>query len=124
MSKDDLSIIAIDFRNPVAALMAQGAFYGTLYGNNNIPMALCFGFLNRHIRDIEGNFKGFVHYLTLFLSGKAAAYLHNHLILYQSFTPEDPKEPRIRSTPVRSVTRTLMLTFLIWRPLAVTTRTA
>ena len=74
MSKDDLSIIAIDFRNPVAALMTRGAFYGTLYGNNNIPMAICCCFLNRHIRDIEGNLKGFVHGLTLFLSVTVGAY--------------------------------------------------
>ena len=70
MSEDDLAIIAIDFRNPVATLMARGAFYGTFHGNSNIPMAICFCFLNRHIRDIEGNLKGLVHCLTLFLSVK------------------------------------------------------
>jgi hypothetical protein len=68
MSNDDLSIIAIDLRNPRATLMTICTFYGTLHGNNKVSMTICCCFLDGHIRDVEGNLKGLVHCLTLFLS--------------------------------------------------------
>ena len=74
MSNDDLSIIAIDFRNPRATLMTIGTFYGTLHGNNKVPMTICFYFLDCHIREVEGNLKGLVHCLTPLLSVKLETY--------------------------------------------------